>query len=108
MSNVSKIHERLLFDQVNDYFECLFAKYQCGLWQGFSAQYCLIAMLEKWKKSVDKGKAFTALLTDLSKVLDFLPLDLIISKLNAYSFTYSSTRSIHSYFSDRKQGTNKV
>ena len=45
-------------------------------------------MLKKWKKSVDKGKAFAALLTDLSKTADFLPLDLIISKLNTYSLTY--------------------
>ena len=29
-----------------------------------TTQYCLLAMLEKWKPAVDKGKSFGALLTD--------------------------------------------
>ena len=33
--------------------------------RGFSVQNCLLAMLEKWKSSVDKGKAFGVILTDL-------------------------------------------
>ena len=37
---------------------------QCGLRKGHSAQYCLLVMLEKIKKSVDKGTEFGALLTD--------------------------------------------
>ena len=37
-----------------------------------STQQCLLAMLEKWKRSVDSGKAFGALLTDLSKTFDCL------------------------------------
>ena len=36
------------------------------------AQHCLVAMLEKWKSCNDKGKSFGALMTDLSKALDFL------------------------------------
>ena len=28
--NFSKIHEHLLFKQINYYFEVLFSKYQCG------------------------------------------------------------------------------
>ena len=37
---------------------------QCGLRKGHSTQYCLLVMLEKIKKSVDKGTEFGALLTD--------------------------------------------
>ena len=43
-------------------------------------------MLEKWKNAVEKGKVFSALLTDLSKALDCLPHELIMAKLNAYGF----------------------
>ena len=43
-------------------------------------------MLEKWKNAVDKGKVFSALLTDLSKAFDCLPHELIMAKLNAYGF----------------------
>ena len=35
-----------------------------GFRQGLRAQYCLISMTEKWKKSVDKGKPFSAILTN--------------------------------------------
>ena len=59
-------------------------------------------MLEKKKKSVDKGGTFAALLTDLSKAFHCLPHDLIIAKRNAYGFSFSSAGLIHSYLSDRK------
>ena len=60
------------------------SKYQWGFRKGFSAQNCLLAMLEKWKSSVDKEKVFGVLLTDLSKTFDCLSDELIIAKLNAY------------------------
>ena len=53
--------------------------------------------------SVGNGKAFIALLTDLSKAFDCLQHHLIIAKLNAYGFSLSSSRLIHSCLSDRKQ-----
>ena len=53
-------------------------------------------MTEKWKKIVDNGGAFGALLTDLSK-------DLIISKLEAYGFHKDALKLIHNYLSNRKQ-----
>ena len=62
-------------------------------------------MIEKWKKCVDKGKTFGALLTDLSKAFDCLPHDLIIAKLNAYGFSLSTSKLINNYLSHRKQRT---
>ena len=32
------------------------SKYQCGYRKGFNAQHCLLGMLEKQKRSVDKRK----------------------------------------------------
>ena len=62
-------------------------------------------MLEKWKRSVDSGNAFGALLTDLSKAFDCLNHELLIAKLNAYGFILPALRLIHDYLSHRKQRT---
>ena len=68
---------------MSEYFESsFFSKYQCGFRKGFSAQYCLVSMLEKWKSAIDNKKLFQALLTDLSKRFDCLSHDLVIGKLN--------------------------
>ena len=68
-------------------------------------QQCLLAMLEKWKKSVGNGKAFGALLTDLSKAFDCLDHELPIAKLNTYSFSLPAVKLIHDCLSNRKQQT---
>ena len=81
------------------------SKYQCGFRKGYNAQHCLLAMIEKWKKAVDNGNVFGALLTDLSKAFDCLPHDLIIAKLNSYGFNLTVLNLIHNYLTKRKQRT---
>ena len=62
-------------------------------------------MLEEWKSLVDKGKEFGALLTDPSKAFDCLSHELIVTKLNAYGFSYSALKLMQTYLSERKQRT---
>ena len=69
LSTMSKIHERLLFNQINEYISHKLSKYLCGFRKHFSAQHCLVLMLENWKLSLDKKGYCGALLTDLSKAL---------------------------------------
>ena len=94
-----------LLSQMSSYFENVFSKYQCGLKEGVSAQYCLIYMIQKCKIALDNGKIFTALLTYLPKAFDCLPLKFIIGKLNAYGFSLSSSELIHSCSPNQKQRT---
>ena len=60
-------------------------------------------MIEKWKESVDSGRVFGALMTDLSKVFDCLHHELLIAKLDAYGFDIKSVKLIKQYLSRRKQ-----
>ena len=60
-------------------------------------------MLEEWKKSLDSGGAFGALLTNLSKAFDCLNHELLIAKLSAYGVTKNSLQLIHNYLKGRKQ-----
>ena len=62
----------MLIRLIATYFEHIFSRYQCGFRKGYSAQQCLLAMIEKWKKTVDNGGVFGALLTDLSKAFDYM------------------------------------
>ena len=81
----------------------IFSRHQCDFRKGYSAQQCLLAMTEKWKKIVDNGGVFGALLTDLSKAFDCIPHDLIIAKLEAYGFHIDTLKLIYDNLSNRKQ-----
>ena len=85
------------------FFEDVFSKYQCGFRKDYSAQHCLLIMIEKWKKIVDCGGVFGALLTELSKAFDCIPQDLIIAKLEAYGFQTDALNLVYDYLSNRKQ-----
>ena len=62
---MSKILERCIFPQLYSFILEFLSKYQHGFHKVYSTQYCLLAMLEKWKSAVDKGKSFGADLADL-------------------------------------------
>ena len=62
-------------------------------------------MLEIWKEATNNNKAFTALLTDLSKDFDCLSRDLLIAKLHAYGIDIDSLNMLQDYLSNRKQKT---
>ena len=103
LPTLSKCFEKCMFSQMSAYFDEIFSKYQYGFRKGYSSQQCLLALLEKWKAAVDKGKVFGALLTDLSKAFDCLNHELLVAKLNAYGFTLPALKLVHDYLSDRKQ-----
>ena len=105
LPNVTIIFKKCIFTQMSQFFNSVFSKYQCGFQKSFSVRQCLLVMPEKWKKSVDNGKAFGALLTNLSKAFDCLDHELLIAKLNAYGFNLPSLKLIHDYLSNRTQRT---
>ena len=102
---LSKPFERCLYDQIYEYIDTILSKVQCGFRKGFSTQYSLIAMIEKWRKNMDKGKSCAALLTDLSKAFDCIVHDFLIAKLEAYGFSYEALKVIYNYLTDRKHRT---
>ena len=83
----------------------LLATNQCGFWKGFSSQYCLLVMLEKFKEAIDKRNQFGGLLTDLSKAFDCIDHKLLIAKLSEYGVSSSALNVISSYLKHRTQRT---
>ena len=93
---ISKIFE-IIRKQLTGFMDTL-SKYQCGFSKSFSAQNCLLAILEKRKSSVNKGKIFGVLLTDLSNFSH----ELITAKLNANGFSLPALKLMHNYLVAQK------
>ena len=75
-----------------------FSNQHSGFRKGLSTQQFLLALFEKWKRSVDRGKD---LLIDLPKAFDYLDHKLLIAKLNAYGLSLPDLRLIKDYVSNR-------
>ena len=80
---VSKVFERFIDNQTNDYIEKYLSRYLCGYRKGYSPQHAMLYMIEKWKESRDKGGYAAAVLMDLSKAFDTINYKLLIAKLRA-------------------------
>ena len=102
LSNISKIYETCLYNELSSYFEDIFSDYQFGFRKGISAQQCLITLIETWKKYLDNKESFEALLTDLSKAFDCVNHERLVAKLHVL-LRYSSLRLIHSYLNSKQR-----
>ena len=72
---VSTIYERCLYDKINEYFQPLLSKLQCGFRKGHSAHsahrtHCLLVLIKKCCKILDKRGFAGLLLIDLSKAFN--------------------------------------
>ena len=105
LPNLPKVFEKCIYNQLSIFFDKVLPKYQCGFRKGFSAQHCLLKLLEQWKESVDQGLVLGALLTDLSKAFDYLSHELLVAKLSAYGMEDSAVRFVSDYLTNRKQRT---
>ena len=103
LPNLSKVYERLMYDQVYPFFDQIFLELQCDFCKGFSAEQCLIYMIEKWRTNLDTGGHGNALLTDLSKPSGCIDHQLLIAKLNAYGIDTNLLYFLASYLEKMKQ-----
>ena len=105
LPTISKVFEKLLYQQINSYIKMYLCDDLCGFREGFSSQHCLTVMIESMKRALDKGGISGALLTDLSKAFDCIQHDLLVAKMHAYGFSLNSLHLMYNYLSDRKQRT---
>ena len=77
----------------------------CGYRKGFSTQQALLSLIERWKNTLDQNGYGGAILMELSKGVDTINHDLLITKLGAYSFDTESLKLIRSYLTNRLQRT---
>ena len=94
----SKIFEKILEQQLSDFFENIFNPYLCAFRRGHGCQTTLLRLLEDWRNALEKNQYVAAVLMDLSKAFDIL-----LDKLSAYGMSTDSVSLLESYLSNRKQ-----
>ena len=83
---ISKIYERLMYDQMFNILIKSSLNFNVVFVKDLVLQNCFLNMIKNWKKSLDQGGHYGALLTDLPKVFDCMFHDLLIVKLQSYGF----------------------
>ena len=68
----------------------------------FGTLHWLFLKIDKWKKTVDNKKVFSAILTDLSKAFDWIYHDLLIAKWHANGLSLPALKMIQECLLDRK------
>ena len=54
-SELKQIYERFMQNQMYPYLNPIFPKYRCGFRKGYIGHYCLMAMIEKYRKLLETG-----------------------------------------------------
>ena len=105
LPTISKVFERILFDQMYTYFNTnsLLAEQLYGFRKNHSTEYAAIKLVDHVSKEMESGKIPCALYIDLSKAFDTLSFDIIIGKLRHYGVVDVELRLLISYLTNRKQ-----
>ena len=102
---VSKLFERILSDQLMDYFASILSHSLSAYRAGYSCQHVILQLTEFWRQSLDKGNCVGTVAMDLSKAFDSMPHGLLIVKLSAYGVSKHACNLIINYLCNRRQRT---
>lgn len=100
---LSKVFEKILFNQIYEHTSHLFHNYLTGFRRGHSCQDILIRLTEDWREALDNNLTVGAIAIDLSKAFDCMPHGLLLAKLAAYGFDEDACELMRSYIMKRQQ-----
>ena len=84
LPHVSKVFEKIMYIQVENFMEGKLSKLLTGFRKNHSTQLSLVNMLEKWKNTPYKSGFVCAMSMDLSKVFETMDHDLLNAKLGVF------------------------
>lgn len=90
--SISKFFEKLTQKQISGYI----SNFVSPSLSVYGKASILLALLENWKKVIDKDGFGRAVLMDLSKTFDIIKHDLPKAQIYAYSFNKESLELLHS------------
>lgn len=105
LPSISKIFERVMFNQINTYFSShnLYYNGQYGFRDKHSTQLAALELIDRISQELDQGMTPINVYLDLSKAFDTLDHNILLSKLQFYGFRNSALEFCKSYLSNRKQ-----
>ena len=98
--NFSKVFERLIYNQRNEFMEIKFSKFLTSFRKIHNTQYALLRMIENWKTQLNKRQKTGVIIIDLSKAFDTLNHNLLVAKLKAYGVNLNAASFIKSYLTN--------
>lgn len=108
LSVVSKVLERIIYDQVERYLSenNLLYSHQSGFRHKYSTDTCLLHLTDFIKFEMDKGNYIGMVLLDLQKAFDTVDHGILLMKLEAMGFSSDVIHWFRSYLSSRTQTVN--
>lgn len=105
LSSVSKILERIIHDQMIEYFSSLelFYSSQYGFRKCHSTELSALELVDRIIYAMDRNQIPINIYLDLSKAFDTLDHKILLGKLHYYGFFGSSVDLIENYLSNRVQ-----
>ena len=105
LSAISKIFEKIVFDQLNQYLitNQILTPNQSGFRKGYSTCSSLLRTTNEWLVNMDKGLINGVVFLDLKKAFDTVDHDIMMKKLEFYGIKNTALRWFTSYLSHRTQ-----
>lgn len=105
LPTVAKIFERIIYLQLNHYFETnnLISKNQFGFRKNMSTVHAVQKLLDNIFKAFESKVPALSLHLDLSKAFDSIDHDLLLKKLEFYGLNEHALKLMSSYLLNRKQ-----
>ena len=103
LPSLSKVYEKLIYQQLNTFFENKLSPLLCGFHSSYSTQHALLNLINKWHGCLDNSGVVGTILVDLSKAFGCLPHEFILAKQHAYGVDIKSLKLLQEYLSNLTQ-----
>ena len=100
LSSFSKVFEKFIYLQLNNYMQNKFSIYRAGFRKKHGTQHALLKMIETWKTKLNMGHKVGVIYMDLSKAFGSLNHELLIAKLKCYGLDQHAVKFFRSYLSN--------